>query len=77
MSKLASIRLALLAGLAWLGVAVGCSSQPETRVAELVFHNARILTMAEESPEASALAIRGDKILAVGSLEELDHLIDR
>ncbi|UCC49379.1 MAG: amidohydrolase family protein, partial [Gemmatimonadota bacterium] len=33
--------------------------------------------MAEESPEASALAIRGDKILAVGSLEELDHLIDR
>jgi predicted amidohydrolase YtcJ len=75
-SSPASIRPPLLAGLTWLCVAVGCTAQQEGTVAEVVFHSARILTMAEEEPEASALAIGGDKILAVGSLDELEHLID-
>ncbi|UCC83929.1 MAG: amidohydrolase [Gemmatimonadota bacterium] len=70
-----AIRPTLLARLALLGAAAACTPQEETTVAELVFHNARIVTLAEGGPEASALAIAGGLILAVGSLDELDHLI--
>ncbi len=73
---LVAIRPTLLAWLVLLGAAAGCNPQPEGTVAEVVFHNARIVTMAEGTPEASALAIGGGVILAVGSLDELDHLID-
>jgi len=45
------------------------------RGADLVFHNARIITMDENNPEASAVAITGDRIDGVGSLQELNHLI--
>ncbi|MHC4235139.1 MAG: amidohydrolase [Planctomycetota bacterium] len=69
------MRLLLLPGLVWAGAAVGCSPGTEKSAAEVVFHNARILTMAEDNPEASALAIASDGILAVGSLEGLDELI--
>lgn len=43
--------------------------------ADLVFYNAKIITMDEDNPSASALAISGDKIVAVGSFQELKHLI--
>lgn len=43
--------------------------------AHLVFHNAKTITMDEDNPFADALAISGDKIVAVGSFQELKHLI--
>ncbi len=38
-----------------------------TETADLIIHNARILTMDDESPRAEAIAIAGNRILAVGS----------
>lgn len=39
--------------------------------ADLVVRNGKIVTMDEAKPEAQALAVRGDTILAVGSNEEI------
>ncbi|MCJ7620841.1 MAG: amidohydrolase family protein [Anaerolineae bacterium] len=38
---------------------------------DVVFHNGSILTMEAEQPEAQALAIQGESILAVGSNEDI------
>ena len=57
-----------------------CSS-PEEGVqrlySEIVFHNARIITMDDDQPEASAMAISGEKITAVGSMSEIKFLISQ
>jgi hypothetical protein len=56
-------------------LAAGCiSPPPEPRSAvdpqqEIVFHNGVILTMGEDKPQAEALAVRGEKITAVGDSE--------
>jgi predicted amidohydrolase YtcJ len=55
---------------------VRLTSPPETRTpstapADVVFHNGSILTMETEQPEAQALAIQGETILAVGSDDEI------
>lgn len=39
--------------------------------ADLIIHNARILTMDEEQPRAQALAVAGNRLLAVGSDSEI------
>ena len=39
---------------------------PDREVADLVLHNAKIYTMDENNPVASSIAIKDDKILAVG-----------
>lgn len=53
------------------------------REASYIIRNARVLTMDEASPRASALAIAGNRILAVGSEAQIDafsgpdtHVID-
>ncbi|MDI7863485.1 amidohydrolase [Rhizobiaceae bacterium n13] len=42
-----------------------------TTQADIIIHNARILTMDDEAPRAEALAIAGNRILAVGADEEI------
>jgi len=60
--------------LCWLAV-VG-NSQPDA--GELVlFYNGQIITMEADQPLAQALAVRGDRILAVGSNEAILALADR
>jgi predicted amidohydrolase YtcJ len=56
--------LRILATLALLLVA-GCG--PAVEPADLVLRNGRIVTVDESRPEAEALAVRGDTIVAVGS----------
>lgn len=46
-------------------------------VADLVLRNGKIVTMNPAQPEARALAIKGDRILAVGSDEQVQKLIGR
>lgn len=48
-------------------------AQPAPR-ADTIFHNGRIMTMADARPLAAAIAIRGEHILGVGSFEELKPL---
>lgn len=42
--------------------------------ADKIFHNADISTLWDERPEASALAVVKDRILAVGNMKEFEHL---
>lgn len=46
-------------------------SEPPREPADLIFHNGAILTMAEASPRAQALAVREGVIVAVGSESEV------
>lgn len=39
--------------------------------ADYIFYGGDIITMNEQSPSAEALAIQGEKIVAVGSLENI------
>lgn len=43
-------------------------------VATLILRNGEVVTVDENIPEASAVAIAGDRILAVGSNEDIDQL---
>ena len=44
---------------------------PELQVADLIYHNGQIITMEKDNPTAEAIAIKGDKILAVGSSSDV------
>ncbi|MFH1964338.1 MAG: amidohydrolase, partial [Acidobacteriota bacterium] len=53
----------------------GCSLAEKTEPASLVIMNARIATLAQNQPYAQGLAVSGDRILAVGSNEEIKKYI--
>lgn len=57
-----------------VGALGGVNSQ---EVADLVLRNGKIVTMNPAQPEARALAIKGDRIMAVGSDEQVQKLIGR
>jgi len=52
-----------------LGVEGGTipSDTPETQVADIIYSNGKILTIEKDQPTAEAIAIKSDKILAVGN----------
>ncbi|HUP23781.1 MAG TPA: amidohydrolase [Thermoanaerobaculia bacterium] len=67
-------RLLRTCALVALSLAIsGCRAEPEgsRAAADLVLHDARIWTGVAGAPAASALAVRGDKIVAVGSDSEV------
>jgi predicted amidohydrolase YtcJ len=53
----------------------GCGSTARVEPADLVLRNGRIVTVEDTRPEAQALAVRGDSIVAVGSESEIKPLI--
>ena len=52
--------------------AVGCAAAPD-EPADLVLRNGHIVTLSSTQPEADAVAIRGDRILAVGSNDAIER----
>lgn len=56
-----------------LAALIGCA----VKKADLIFKNANIITMDEKNPRAQAIAIRGDKILAVGSNQQIERFRGR
>ena len=52
---------------------IGC--QPAEEPADLVLRGGKIVTMDDLTPEAEALAIRGDTIVAVGSNQEIEPFV--
>jgi predicted amidohydrolase YtcJ len=72
--------------LALLVTILGCSSSAYSQAkpaADLIIRNAKVWTVDPARPEAEAVAVLGDRIVAVGSNEELDawrgpatHLVD-
>lgn len=52
-----------------VGLCLSCAKKPEP--ADLVLMNGKIVTVDDKKPEARALAVRGDRIVAVGSNKEI------
>jgi predicted amidohydrolase YtcJ len=48
---------------------VACQSRPPAERATLIIHNARVYTVHDEQPTADAVAVRGDRIVLVGTNE--------
>jgi len=65
------VRLQVVLFLIVIGLIAGCGH----KTADLVITNGKIVTMNVSNPEAQAMAISGDKILAVGSKEEIEDYI--
>ena len=53
-----------------------CCGQKE-EPADLVLTNGKIVTVDEKKPEAQALAVRGDRIVATGSRKEIKPYISK
>ena len=53
----------------------GCSQQPAAEPASLVLRGGNILTVEDGQPRAEALAVRGDRIVALGTNEQVAPLI--
>jgi predicted amidohydrolase YtcJ len=68
------IKLMALAILVCAAVrAIAAQPPPQAAAADSVVVNARIYTVNPQQPWAEALAVRGEKILAVGSAREIDR----
>jgi predicted amidohydrolase YtcJ len=61
------LRLLILICVATLATA--CQSRPAAEPATLIVHNAQVYTVHDAQPTASAVAVRGDRIVLVGSSE--------
>lgn len=74
--RLFRLRRQALVGIV-LGIAValvvGCYGEPET--ADLVLRNGKVITVDDAVPDGEAVAIQGDKILAVGSDSAISEYI--
>ncbi|MEZ5293865.1 MAG: amidohydrolase [Vicinamibacterales bacterium] len=71
-------RLEMHLGAAVLSAALataGCSRAPAVEPATLVLRNGTIVTMDPATPEAQALAVRGDRIVAVGTVDEIQPYV--
>ena len=67
---------ARLLWLPLLGFLQGCETAPAaSESADLVLLGGRVVTMDEALPEAEAVAVRGDRIVAVGTRAEISPLI--
>ena len=59
-----------------LVLAAGCASQSQTvSPADLVLTNGRVVTVEESQPEAQAIAVTGDRIVAVGSSGDIRQYV--
>lgn len=68
-------RLFIAVAAAVIIAAAGCSDQ-QVRPADLAVVNAKVLTIDSDNPLAEAVAARGEKIIAVGSSEEIRKFIE-
>src|SRR6266849_8056873 len=64
--------LAATAGLSGIGVLGGCAMPFAQESADTIVTNGRIATLNPKQPAASAIAIRGGNIVAVGSSAEIE-----
>lgn len=55
----------------------GCSGRRDAETADLVIHNAKIFTVNDENPQATAVAIKGEMIIAVGDYKMIRKYIDK
>jgi predicted amidohydrolase YtcJ len=58
-----------------LALAVSLTACSSSDTATLVLRGGRVVTLDETVPEGTAVAVRGDRLLLVGSDEEIDQLV--
>jgi predicted amidohydrolase YtcJ len=73
--RMANQKLILLIFLLTCLLMAGCSIAEKPDPASLVIINSRIVTLAQDQPYAQAMAVSGDRILAVGSNQEIKKYI--
>jgi len=66
-----SSRAFALGFLAAVSVVVTAGCAPAVEPADMVLHNGKVVTVDEAKPEAQAVAVRGDTIVAVGTNDEV------
>ena len=64
-----------IAALGCAGVLAATAFAQKPALADLVLTNGRIVTLDPAKPEAQALAVRGDRIEAVGTVKEITAFI--
>lgn len=57
------------------GLALSARQQPPLQAADLVLTNGKVVTVEDAQPEAQAVAVRGDRIQAVGTAEEIKRYV--
>jgi len=69
LEKRTSGKYGLAIALIIVGAFLGCAKRQSP--ADLILMNGKIITMDREIPEAEALAVKGDRIVAVGTSQEI------
>ena len=60
----------------FVGLVFGCTAEKNNGVADLTLINGKIWTVDPDKPWAEAVAIQKEKIIKVGSTEEIKKLCD-
>jgi hypothetical protein len=68
------VRRLLLLVVVLAGVGASLAGQQSADTATLILRNGRIVTVDDKMPEAQAIAVKGDTILAVGTNEQIAKL---
>lgn len=63
------------AGAVAAAVMAGCTSAPQVEPATMVLRDGKIITMDPAKPEVRALAVRGDRIVALGTMAEVEPFV--
>lgn len=69
------MRLNQVSVCAAMALLAGCSSQPQVEPASLVLRNGIIVTVEASQPKVQALAVRGDRIVALGTNDEIQPYV--
>ena len=72
-SRGSSVRAIVITACA--SVVVSCGVPEPEQAADLVLSGGNVVTMNEAAPSAEAIAVQGDRILAVGTTEEIGPFI--
>jgi predicted amidohydrolase YtcJ len=58
-----------------VGFVFGCGAEKKSEIADIVFYDGKIWTVNSDKPWAEAVALRGERIVKVGTTEEIKALI--
>ncbi|GGZ71798.1 amidohydrolase [Algibacter mikhailovii] len=68
-------KLQLTLSVLFITILVGCKSEAKKEAADMVFTNGKVYTVTDAQPWAEAVAIKGDKIVFVGSTIDAEAYI--
>jgi len=66
----------LITSLSIIIMIISCSNNKKEK-ADLVIINGKVLTVDKDNPMAQAIAIKGEKVIAVGTTQKISRMIDK